>query len=220
MGKVMFPMERLDAETVKGRVAIERLLAKYNVKLKRTPKGTLMGKCPFHQDRSPSLSVDPTKGVYHCFGCEAAGDAITFIGQMENLDFPTALRRVAEFTGMAIPGLTQPAEGSGDARKAATNGSTPTLEKQMSKSETPGRVVETYCYCDEQSKLLYEVQRLEPKSFRQRRPDGKGGLGLEPRRGEPCSLPASQSPRRREGLRLRGRAGCAHARIRRRRRHD
>ena len=104
--------------------------------------------------------------MFHCFGCDAAGDAIAFLQRIENLDFPTALRRTAEFAGVApVPSVTNARPVS----PAKTNGSA-TAELKPE----PARIVETYRYTDEQGELLYEVLRLQPKSFRQRRPDGNG----------------------------------------------
>jgi DNA primase len=54
------------------------------------------GLCPFHDERTPSFSVDPAKKLYHCFGCGEGGDAITFMRQTEALDFPEAVELLAE----------------------------------------------------------------------------------------------------------------------------
>jgi DNA primase len=54
------------------------------------------GLCPFHDERTPSFSVDPVKKLYHCFGCGEGGDAITFVRQTEALDFPDAVELLAE----------------------------------------------------------------------------------------------------------------------------
>jgi DNA primase len=56
----------------------------------------LVGLCPFHDERTPSFSVDPAKKLYHCFGCGEGGDAITFVRQTEALEFPDAVELLAE----------------------------------------------------------------------------------------------------------------------------
>ena len=56
----------------------------------------LQGLCPFHDERTPSFSVDPAKKLYHCFGCGEGGDAIGFVQQTEALDFPDAVELLAE----------------------------------------------------------------------------------------------------------------------------
>jgi DNA primase len=49
--------------------------------------GRYTGLCPFHQEKTPSFSVSPDRGTYHCFGCGVGGDAISFIQELESLDF-------------------------------------------------------------------------------------------------------------------------------------
>jgi DNA primase len=60
------------------------------------------GLCPFHDERTPSLSVDPERKLYHCFGCGAGGDAIRFVQETEALDFPEAVEALAERTGVRL----------------------------------------------------------------------------------------------------------------------
>lgn len=58
--------------------------------------------CPFHNEKTPSFHVNPARQTFHCFGCGVGGDAIKFLMMFENLDYPTALRRVADRNGIAI----------------------------------------------------------------------------------------------------------------------
>jgi DNA primase len=60
------------------------------------------GLCPFHDERTPSLSVDPERKLYHCFGCGAGGDAIRFVEETEALDFPEAVESLADRTGVRL----------------------------------------------------------------------------------------------------------------------
>lgn len=60
-------------------------------------------RCPFHAEKTPSFTVDPEKGFYHCFGCGAGGDAIRFVMQMESYDFMTAVRVLAGRFGIPLP---------------------------------------------------------------------------------------------------------------------
>ena len=60
------------------------------------------GLCPFHDERSPSFSVDPTEKLYHCFGCGAGGDAISFVREIEHLDFVGAVERLAARAGIQL----------------------------------------------------------------------------------------------------------------------
>jgi DNA primase len=61
-----------------------------------------MGLCPFHQEKTPSFAVHPTKQIFHCFGCGVGGDVFKFVMLLENLTFPEALRRVAEKVGVPL----------------------------------------------------------------------------------------------------------------------
>jgi DNA primase len=61
-----------------------------------------MGLCPFHQEKTPSFAVHPTKQIFHCFGCGVGGDVFKFVMLLENLTFPEALRRVAEKVGVTL----------------------------------------------------------------------------------------------------------------------
>jgi DNA primase len=71
-------------EVVSGRTALRRAGARYS------------GRCPFHEERTPSFSVNPADKLYHCFGCGKGGDVITFVRETENLDFAEAVEWLAE----------------------------------------------------------------------------------------------------------------------------
>jgi DNA primase len=61
------------------------------------------GLCPFHNERTPSFTVDRDKGLYHCFGCGAGGDVIHFVRQIDRLEFPEAVEALAARFGVTIP---------------------------------------------------------------------------------------------------------------------
>lgn len=61
------------------------------------------GLCPFHNEKTPSFSVSPSKQMYYCFGCGAGGNVISFVMQYENLSFPEAVRYLANRVGMTLP---------------------------------------------------------------------------------------------------------------------
>jgi len=71
-------------EVVNGRTALRRAGARWT------------GRCPFHEERTPSFSVNPVEKLYHCFGCGKGGDAITFVRESESLDFVEAVEWLAE----------------------------------------------------------------------------------------------------------------------------
>jgi len=58
--------------------------------------GRYTGLCPFHEEKTPSFSVSPDRGTYHCFGCGVGGDAISFVRETENLDFVGAIEWLAD----------------------------------------------------------------------------------------------------------------------------
>jgi DNA primase len=62
-----------------------------------------MGCCPFHQEKTPSFSVNPSKGFYKCFGCGKGGTAFNFVMEIEGLNFPEAIKRIAEISGVPLP---------------------------------------------------------------------------------------------------------------------
>ena len=73
-----------------------------------TPRGgRYWGLCPFHGEKTPSFSVSPEKQMYYCFGCHAGGSVLTFLMEIEHLDFPDAVARLAEETHTELPRLTE-----------------------------------------------------------------------------------------------------------------
>ena len=73
-----------------------------HTKLKKAGR-SWKGLCPFHNERTPSFTVDREKGLYHCFGCGAGGDVIHFVRQMDRLDFPEAVEALASRFGVTVP---------------------------------------------------------------------------------------------------------------------
>ncbi|MGD9486724.1 MAG: DNA primase [Calditrichaceae bacterium] len=61
------------------------------------------GLCPFHQEKTPSFTVNPEKQIFHCFGCGKGGNIYTFIMDYEKLNFPDAIRKAADFAGISMP---------------------------------------------------------------------------------------------------------------------
>lgn len=80
---------------------IESVVGRY-VLLKRQG-GNLWGLCPFHSEKTPSFSVNPSKNIYKCFGCGKGGNAISFIMEIEHLNYPEAIRHLGGLYGVDIP---------------------------------------------------------------------------------------------------------------------
>lgn len=110
------------------------------------------GKCPFHDDSTPSFSVNVKEHYFHCFGCGASGDVFDFIMKIQNIDFPAALNYLAKRKSISIPSDTY-----------------------SRKTNPPKKMVGFYDYTDESGHLIFQTVRCQPKDFRQRRPDGNGG---------------------------------------------
>jgi DNA primase len=75
------------------------------------------GLCPFHTEKTPSFSVNPNENVFYCFGCQAKGDVFDFVMQKEQVDFPTAVERLANKTSITLR-YTDRSEGEGRKRRA------------------------------------------------------------------------------------------------------
>ncbi len=95
----MYPREIVDA--IKDRSDIVDLIGTY-VSLKRAGSN-YNGLCPFHSEKTPSFTVFPDTQGFFCFGCEAGGDAFTFIMRMENLDYKGSLEFLAKRAGIELP---------------------------------------------------------------------------------------------------------------------
>lgn len=72
------------------------------VQLKKSGRD-FMGRCPFHEEKTPSFTVSPTKQFYHCFGCGAHGSAVGFLMAFDRLGFPEALEALAHEAGLEMP---------------------------------------------------------------------------------------------------------------------
>lgn len=96
-------MARITQECVariKDSADIVELLSKY-LQLRRAGN-SWKACCPFHSEKTPSFHVNPARQTFHCFGCGVGGDALKFIMMFENLDYPTALRRLADMNGIPV----------------------------------------------------------------------------------------------------------------------
>ena len=76
--------------------------------LKRSGNGRYVGVCPFHDDHSPSMYVNPTLGIYKCFACGAGGDVFKFVQEHEKIDFNAAVKWVADFCSFELPNVGNP----------------------------------------------------------------------------------------------------------------
>lgn len=87
-------------EEIKAQTDIVAIVSEH-VALRRAGKN-LIGLCPFHAEKTPSFTVSPDKQMYHCFGCQAGGDVISFIMRTTGSDFPTAVEELARRAGVDV----------------------------------------------------------------------------------------------------------------------
>ena len=90
-----------DVGQVKERSSIEDVVREH-VTLRAAGPGSLKGLCPFHDEKSPSFTVRPVVGAWHCFGCGEGGDVISFVQKVEHLTFAEAVERLATKLGMEL----------------------------------------------------------------------------------------------------------------------
>ncbi|HEY8478802.1 MAG TPA: DNA primase [Spirillospora sp.] len=90
-----------DIALVRERTSIADVIGEY-LQLRNAGGGNLKGLCPFHDEKSPSFNVTPSRGLYYCFGCEAGGDVIRFVQEIEHLSFSEAVERLAARAGVRL----------------------------------------------------------------------------------------------------------------------
>jgi DNA primase len=90
-----------DVALVRERARIDEVVRDY-VTLKPAGGGSLKGLCPFHDERSPSFHVTPSRGMYYCFGCAEGGDVITFVQKVDHVTFAEAVEKLAAKSGVQL----------------------------------------------------------------------------------------------------------------------
>ena len=88
-------------DEIRARTDIVSVVSEY-VKLRKSGKN-YVGLCPFHQEKTPSFTVDPEKQFFYCFGCGEGGNIFTFLMKMENMSFPDAVEKLAARAGVRLP---------------------------------------------------------------------------------------------------------------------
>jgi DNA primase len=107
------------AQTVKQQADIVKVIEGY-IRLRKAGAQNYSGLCPFHKEKSPSFSVHAVRQFYHCFGCGVSGDVFSFVGKIENVGFPEAVRIVAQKCGIPLPKreYSSPEEAAGARQRA------------------------------------------------------------------------------------------------------
>ena len=86
-------IEREQIEAIKHDTDLVALIQSKGIELKKNGK-SYFGLCPFHDDKNPSLSINPNKNLWQCFGCGAAGDAIRFVELIDKVTFPEVVNKL------------------------------------------------------------------------------------------------------------------------------
>jgi len=91
------------AQSVKQQADIVKVIEGY-IRLRNAGAQRFKGLCPFHKEKTPSFNVNGgSQQFYYCFGCQASGDVFSFVGKVENVSFPEAVRIVAQKCGIPLP---------------------------------------------------------------------------------------------------------------------
>jgi DNA primase len=90
-----------DVQHIRDHAPIDDVVGEY-VQLKSAGGGQKKGLCPFHDEKSPSFHVTPSKGYFHCFGCQTGGDVIAFLMKIDHLSFTETIERLADRIGYTL----------------------------------------------------------------------------------------------------------------------
>ncbi|MFQ3548241.1 MAG: DNA primase [Armatimonadota bacterium] len=96
---------RYPLDEIRERCDLVEIVSSY-VALKKRGRN-FIGLCPFHNEKTPSFSIDPDKQIWHCFGCSIGGDVFSFVQKMENISFPEAVEMLAKKVGIELPKTAQ-----------------------------------------------------------------------------------------------------------------
>jgi DNA primase len=141
-------VSKAEIEAIKREHDLREVIESYGVKLRK--KGSnYVGLCPFHQEKTPSFTVNPKTNLYHCFGCNAGGDVIGFVCKKEGIGFREAVQKLSNGNGQPSAVSTQPP-------RPATQNSTQ-LSSPVNRSHLLNRLVSFYhqSFCEDSRALEY-----------------------------------------------------------------
>ena len=90
-----------DKERLRQAIDVARVVGEH-VTLRSGGMNSLKGLCPFHDERTPSFTVNPTTGLWHCFGCGEGGDIFAFVQKINSFSFPETLEYLSQMTGVPL----------------------------------------------------------------------------------------------------------------------
>lgn len=151
-------LDELRTRTSLSQVVGKRVL--WDQRKSNPGRGDMWAPCPFHEEKTASFHVDDRKGYYYCFGCQAKGDAITFLRETENMEFMEAVRTLAAEAGMQVP------ENSPEERERADRRSklTDVMEEAVRffrRQLTGGGAAEARAYLDKRGLDAAALDRFE-----------------------------------------------------------
>ena len=150
----------VDTDVLRARNPIERVVGE-RIELKRAG-AEFVACCPFHTERTPSFTVSPAKGFYHCFGCGAHGDAINFVREHDGVGFAEAVRVLGGEVSLAAPSVAV-----GQARQAVQQTRGWWLRFAGEVFEVRLDAEEGMAWVDDS--ILFDLQRLRVKALRRAR---------------------------------------------------
>jgi len=149
-------------ERIKSANELQAVVAEHGIEVRKKGR-VLVARCPFHEERTASFTITPSKGLYHCFGCGAAGDVIGFLTKHDKVSFGTALDKLARRAGLDLKALMEerprtlrPVPAEALARPAHTGGN-----GHAAAGPLLARVVEHYhkTFCERSDAQEYLKQR-------------------------------------------------------------
>ena len=103
-------------DLLRERLSIYDVVSKYVPLVKKGQN--YWGCCPFHNEKTPSFSVNEEKGFFHCFGCAKHGDIISFVMEYKHMDFKAAITELAEMAGLPLPTMHKKTQQQIDAEES------------------------------------------------------------------------------------------------------
>lgn len=152
-----------DVAYIRDRAPIDEIVGDY-IQLKNAGGGQKKGLCPFHDEKSPSFHVTPSKGYFHCFGCQVGGDVIAFVMKMDHLSFTETVERLADRIGYTLryeegPGVKNAPSGQRSRLIAANAAAATFYQRQLNESPQAhiGRELLTKRGFDQSACATFEV---------------------------------------------------------------
>ncbi len=125
-------MSKDDILKIKERLSIQEVVGSY-INLQKAGKN-FKARCPFHNEKTPSLVISPERNNYYCFGCGANGDIFSFVQEFEGIEFKTALKNLADRAGVILTNESQKEKGESDLLKSILEEATVFFEKNLEKN--------------------------------------------------------------------------------------